>query len=240
MENRENDFGSEPMAGPEEGRIERMKERTRETLEHARDRLAAGAAGATEMGRTAMTGARDRATKVAEFVREAESNEELKGAVTERTEHSLDRAASALTRAAPSIGRGTERAAEKIGQAMHTISHPTGVILGTIAGTLGGWWRRAADRPMELPQAEDGAFQEHFSSLAAPPPGMTYEQARPGYELGYTASRNPSYQGREFDEVDPELRSGFGDQTEQYDSIREFTRYGYERGNSSGDGSPST
>lgn len=235
MHNSENKYIGEPLNDPEGGRVERMKERTRETIDRARDRLAAGAAGATEMGRTAVTGARDRATRVAEFVREAETDEELKGAVTQRTENSLDRAADALTRAAPTIGRGTEKVAEKLGQAMHAISHPTGVALGTIAGTLGGWWRKAADEQMDLPVLDDHACQEHFGTIAAPPPGMTYEQARPAYALGYTASRNPSYQGRGFEEIDSDLRNGFRERPEEYDSIREFTRYGYERGSASGD-----
>lgn len=237
MQNSEHNYIGEPLNDPEGGRVERMKERTRETIDRAKDRLAAGAAGATDMGRTAVTGARDRATRVAEFVRDAETDVELKGAVTQRTEHSLDRAADAITRAAPTIGRGTEKVAEKLGQAMHAISHPTAIVLGTIAGTLGGWWHKAADEQMDLPMTEDRACAEHFSTIAAPPPGMTYEQARPAYALGFTAARNPSYRGRAFEQIDPELRSGFRDQPDQYESIREFTRYGYERGSAAAEGS---
>jgi hypothetical protein len=231
MENRDNNYIGEPLNDPEAGRIDRVREKTRETVDRAKEKLAAGAAGATEMGRTAVSGVRDRATRAAEFVRDAETDVELKGAVTHRTESSLDRAGDAITRAAPTIGRGTEMAAEKLGHALHAISHPTGVLLGTIAGTLGGWWRKAADQQIDLPQSEDQACLEHFSTIAAPPPGMTYEQARPAYALGYVASRNPSFRGRDFDEVDRELRDGFArDQSSDYDSVREFTRYGYERG----------
>lgn len=235
MNSSEDRYIGEPINDPEGNRLDRVRAKTRETFDRAKDTLAAGATGATEIGRIAVTGARERAVRAAEFVREAETNEELKGAVTHRAEATLDRAGDAITRAAPTIGRTTEIAAEKIGQALHAMSHPTGVLLGAIAGTLGGWWRKAADEKIALPQSEDRAYQEHFSAIAAPPPGMTYEQARPGYELGYVASRNPSYQGRAFDEVDPELRQGFsGEQPDDYDSIREFTRYGYERGKENG------
>ena len=237
MNNSEDRHSGESVNDHEGNRLDRVREKTRETLDRAKDRLAAGATGAAEIGRSTVAGARERAVRAADFVREAESNEELKGAVTQRTESTLDRAGDAITRAAPTIGRSTELAAEKIGSALHAISHPTGMLLGTIAGTLGGWWRKAADERMALPQSEDRAYQEHFSAIAAPPPGMTYEEARPGYELGYVASQNPSYQDRGFDQVDPELRQGLSEEPPaDYDSIREFTRYGYERGRGEGEG----
>lgn len=184
MNSRENNYFGEPLNDPEGGILQRTKDRTRETIDRAKDRLSAGAVGATEIGRTAVTGARVRAVRAAEFVRDAETDVELKSAVTHRTERSLDRAGDALTRAAPAIGRGTEMAAEQLGRALHAISHPTGVVLGAIAGTLGGWWHRAAEDRIDRPQVEDRAHQEDFSAIAAPPPGMTYEQARPGYQLG--------------------------------------------------------
>lgn len=234
MDNSDKGYIGEPLNDPESGRLKRMKEKSRETVDRAKDKLAAGAAGATEMGRAAVTGARDRAVHAAEFVRDAETDLELKGTVTARTESSIDRAGDAITRAAPTIGRSTEKAAEKLGHALNAISHPTGMVLGTIAGTLGGWWRKAADQQVDLPQVEDEVCMEHFSAIAAPPPGMTYEQARPGYALGYAASRNPSYRGRDFDQIDPELRRGFGDgRLSEYEAIREFTRYGYQRGSGS-------
>lgn len=239
MENSERNYIGEPLNDPKvstnPGRLERVKEKTRESLERTKDSVAAGAAGAAEMGRHAVGGVRDRAGRAAEFVRDAEPNTELNNAVTERTEHSLDRAGDALTRAAPTIGRGTEMAAEKLGQALHALSHPTAVLLGRIAGTLGGWWRKAADERLDLPESEEQACREHFLTIAVMPPGMTYERARPAYALGYVASRNPSYRGRRFEELDAELRQGYdAGSGSDYESIREFTRYGYERGNSSG------
>jgi hypothetical protein len=87
-----------------------------------------------------------------------------------------------------------------------------------------------SDTKIDVPEEEERHFRSHFDTH---PPrdtsGMTYEHARTGYALGHTASRNPAYQGRRFDEVEPELRTGFGD-SGSYDSLRDFTRYGYERG----------
>lgn len=231
MENPDRNQIDEPMNDGEGGRIDRAREKTRETIDRAKDRLAAGAATATETGRNAASGAKQKASRAAEFVRDAETDTELKGNVTTRTERGLDRAGDALTRAAPTIGRGTEMAAAKVGQALHAISHPTAMILGTIAGTLGGWWRKAADERMDLPESEEQACRDHFSTIAAMPPGMTYERARPAYAIGYVASRNPAYRGRQFEELDAELRRGFGEgASTDYDSLRDFARFGYERG----------
>lgn len=234
MEPQERNQAGEPMNDQEPGRLNRMAEQTREAMGRAKEKVAAGAAGATEMSRTAVSGARDRAGRVVDFVREAESDAELKGAVSSRTEHSIDRASEALINAAPAIGRGSERAAEKVGQALHLISGPFGAILGAIAGTLGGWWKKAAQDPYELPETDEQACREHFATLAVVPSSMTYDRARSGYALGYVASRNPDYQGRPFEELEPELRRGFGDEhAEDYEALREFTRYGYGRGTGS-------
>lgn len=238
MENEDRRYIGEPRNDPgeaaETGRMERMRERTRDTLDKAKEGLAAGAATATEVGRNAVTGARDRASRAAEFVRDAEADVELERTVTRRTENSLERAGEALTRAAPTIGRGTERVAEKLGQALQAVSHPTGVALGSIAGTVGGWWRKAADEGQDMPESEDEVCRAHFMRIAAPPPGMTYDRARPAYAVGYLASRNPGYRGRPFDELELELREGFReDGTGSYDSVRDFARFGYERGSSS-------
>ena len=60
---------------------------------------------------------------------------------------------------------------------------------------------------------------------------MTYERALPGYTLGYVAAGNPGYRGRRFEEIEPDLRHGFTEEPgTDYDTLRDFTRYGYERG----------
>ena len=89
---------------------------------------------------------------------------------------------------------------------------------------------------MELPQQHDSACRDHFSRIASPPPGMTYDTARPAYTLGYVASRNPEFRGRRYEELEEELRQGFGNSRhEEFDSMREFTRFGYEQGSTGTD-----
>lgn len=230
------DSGMVEEGNEEEGRLGRIKHQAKDTMDRAREGLAAGAASAAERGQKVLGDVRERAGRTAQFVREAESDEQIRDTVTQRTETSLHRAGDALTRAAPSIGRGAEKVAEKLGQAIHAASHPTGIALGTVAGTLGGWWKKAADEGMELPQSYDSACRDHFDTIASPPPGMTYERARPAYTLGYAASRNPEYRGRRYEELEAELRQGFGNsRQEEFDSMREFTRFGYEQGSTGTD-----
>lgn len=210
----------DPVEDAERGRLGRATDRTREKLSQARDGLSAGASGVME-----------RAGAAVEFVREADTDQELKSTVRTRTERMLDGAGHRLVDSAPAIGRNAERAAEKVGQALSAISRPLAAILGTVAGTLGGWWAKAAENRWELSEADEEACRQHFASVTVVTPGMTYDRARTGYALGYVASRNPEYVGRRFDELEDDLRQGFGAEHEHsYDSLREFTRYGYERG----------
>jgi hypothetical protein len=229
-----------PQGGTEQGgirdRVAKVAEQAREKLDGAREKLegaregiAAGAASVAEVTRSVAHETRERAGKVVEIVRESEPDAELRATVSTRTESSLDRAGSALQGAAPTIGRATEKAAEKVGQAIRAVAHPLAVVLGTIAGTLGGWWKTASERRFEMPGAEEEACRLHFTSIAVLPAEMTYERARTGYSLGYLARQNPGYSGRGFEEIEPELRAGFIDRPDEYDSLRDFTRWAYER-----------
>ena len=108
-----------------------------------------------------------------------------------------------------------------------------GALVGVLAGALGGWWagRAMAGADHELPEEHEEACRVHFLSYTVRPAGMEYDDARPGYLLGYVASRNPDYQGRSYDEVERDLRTGFTDDyATRYDALRDYARYGYERG----------
>jgi hypothetical protein len=218
----------------EAGRLERAAERTREVLEKAKDGMAAGASGVAEFTRNVAGGTAERAGRVVEFVREAETDTELKGKVSHTTEEKLHQAGDKLDEVAPTIGRGAEAAARGVGRALHAVAHPLAVILGAIAGTVGGWWKKAAsdvDLGLGLPEAEEQECRTHFATLTLVPAGMTYDRARTGYALGYLAGRNPDYRGRQFEEIEPDLRQGFrGEDADEYDTLREFARFGYDRG----------
>lgn len=112
-------------------------------------------------------------------------------------------------------------------------------VLGGLALALGGWWAGSKlwDAVGEMNEEDEQDCVVFFEAHPARSTGLTYEQARTGYALGYLASRNPDYTGRGFDDVETHLRGGFtGSYGASYDSVRDFTRRGYERGTLRGTG----
>lgn len=106
-------------------------------------------------------------------------------------------------------------------------------IVGGLALAAGGWWagKQLQNALSDVGEEDENAYRTHYESFPARPDKVGYDRARTGYLLGHTAAHNPAYQGRAYDEVEPELRQGFtGDNAAQYDALRDFSRYGYERG----------
>lgn len=109
-------------------------------------------------------------------------------------------------------------------------------IVGTAAQMLGGWWARDdADRAARsFGDPEDRACREHFDTTPADTARVRdYRDARPLYQFGYTARRNPEYVAKPFDQVEAELeraweqagRERFG----AWDGVRDYVGFGYER-----------
>ena len=91
-------------------------------------------------------------------------------------------------------------------------------------------------------------FQQHFTQrqqqAGAQWGTRSWEEAEPNYQYGYMAARNDRYRGRQFEDVEPDLRSDherrFGGQTGQggqsgsgggsaWDRLREEVREGWQR-----------
>jgi hypothetical protein len=106
-------------------------------------------------------------------------------------------------------------------------------VLSGLALAAGGWWagRKLYDAISEMNEEDEKDSYTFYESHPARSTGLPYERARTGYTLGYAAARNPDYSGRSFEDVETHLRSGFtGPHASSYDSLRDFTRRGYERG----------
>jgi hypothetical protein len=109
-------------------------------------------------------------------------------------------------------------------------------VLGGIAVAAGGWWagNKLYDVWSQMGTEEDQDCRVYYEAHPARTT-VSYDQARTGYTLGYTAARNPDYTGRTFEDVEPHLRGGYtGSRAGSYDTLRDFTRRGYERGSSAG------
>ncbi|HUQ83992.1 MAG TPA: hypothetical protein VM076_22775 [Gemmatimonadaceae bacterium] len=128
------------------------------------------------------------------------------------------------------------------GAAIGSIGGPVGTLIGGLAGVIGGWWagRSIAEAAKDYGDADDSHYRTHYegSSRLA---DRSYDDVRPAYQLGHIASRNPDYQGRDFDTVESDLRRGWSDDVGarhgDWSSVRDYAREGYSRGSSSMSGS---
>jgi hypothetical protein len=201
-----------------------------EAARHTGEAMEAGASGTLERAQESLRDARRKAAHVADRIGDARPDLDLEERVDRGTENALHRAGDAIRGAAPGIGRGVETAVGAAGSAVSAVGGPLATVMGKIAGRVGGWWSSASDAVAEMGAEEERACRLHFESHTARPVGMTFDRARPGYVLGLAASRNPAYRDRPFEEIEPDLRHGFGaEPARDYDELRDFTRFGYER-----------
>lgn len=124
------------------------------------------------------------------------------------------------------------------GAAIGSVGGPVGTVIGGIAGALGGWWtgRAISEAAEALTEEDEAYYRSHYASSATRPADRTYDHARPAYHLGHIASRNPEYQGRSWEEVEPQLQRGWSDDISarhgSWESMRPYAREGYTRGTS--------
>lgn len=74
-------------------------------------------------------------------------------------------------------------------------------------------------------------YQQHYATVPATPAtgSSTYDEARSGYELGHRAAANPTYSGREFNEVEVDIRRDYGEDKEgRFERIRGFAAHAYD------------
>lgn len=113
------------------------------------------------------------------------------------------------------------------GAGIGSAAGPIGTIIGGIAGAAGGWW---AGEKVGRAAEDMGEHEDHYRShYRGTNSSLDYDDARVGYGVGHIAGRNPEYRGREFDEVEPQLRSGWNDPDREYDELRPYVREGFRR-----------
>ena len=132
----------------------------------------------------------------------------------------------------PGAGEQTGEAVGGIGGALAgagigSAAGPIGTIVGGIAGAAGGWWAgEKVGRAAEDMGKHETHYKDHYRTTES---RVDYEDARVGYGVGHIAGRNPDYRGRAFEEVEPQLRSGWRDTDHDYDTLRPYVREGYTR-----------
>jgi uncharacterized protein (TIGR02271 family) len=119
------------------------------------------------------------------------------------------------------------------GAAVGSLAGPIGTAIGALAGAAGGWWsgRAAVDAASSIDRTDDDYYRQRFTETSR---GGEYDTARPAFQLGHAAGLNPEYQGRSFDEVEPQLRGGWSDDVASsngnWDDVRGYARDAFERG----------
>jgi hypothetical protein len=102
-----------------------------------------------------------------------------------------------------------------------------GAAVGAVAGALGG--KAIADQIN--PKAEDEYWRKNYSTRSYVQSGSIYDDYAPAYRMGY--ERYSRYQGRSFDDVEPELRrdwdSARGASRLTWEQAKHATREAFER-----------
>src|SRR5215207_6661540 len=115
------------------------------------------------------------------------------------------------------------------GAAVGSLAGPVGTVIGAIAGAAGGWWsgKAAADAVSNIDATDDSYYRQRFSETG----GRNYDTARPAYHVGHVAGFNPDYEGRSFEEIEPDLRRGWSSAgTGDWNDVRDYARDAFEHG----------
>lgn len=114
------------------------------------------------------------------------------------------------------------------GAGIGSLAGPVGTIIGGLAGAVGGWWAgEKAGRALEDMDAHEEEYRRHHREVGRNE--VDWDEARIGYGIGHAAGRNPDYRDRSFDDIESDLRRGWRYQDRDYDAMRPYVRYGFER-----------
>jgi hypothetical protein len=118
------------------------------------------------------------------------------------------------------------------GLAIGAVAGPVGALLGGLAGVVGGWWA-GREVAHAITEDHDELFRSQYEQSPDRLADRTYEQVRPAYVVGHLAGLNPEYQGRSFEDVEGDLRSGWSDHVVahcgEWPVVRGYARTAFDR-----------
>ena len=118
------------------------------------------------------------------------------------------------------------------GASIGAIGGPVGAVIGAIAGALGGWWagKTAADAEADFMVNEE-RYRARYEMSENRLADRSYDEVRHAYLVGHAASLNPDYEGRPFEDVEPELSRGWSDDLQarygDWSTVRGHVREAY-------------
>jgi hypothetical protein len=119
------------------------------------------------------------------------------------------------------------------GRANDMALNAVGSLLSSAMQALGGWWSTpdAEQAARSFGEPEDRAFREHYESSRRGGTPQEYERARPAYQLGYVARRNPEYQSKPFDQVEAQVERAWEalgrERSGEWSEVRDQVSFGY-------------
>jgi hypothetical protein len=106
------------------------------------------------------------------------------------------------------------------------VGGPVGAVIGGVAGAVAGGAAGKGLAEAINPTVEDNYWRENFKTRSYYVEGDAYELYQPAYRYGWETY--PRYVGRNFDEVEPELRTGWdrvkGTSSLTWDRAKQATR----------------
>lgn len=117
------------------------------------------------------------------------------------------------------------------GAAIGAAGGPAGAVIGAaVGGIAGGLAGKAAAQALN-PKEEEDYWREHFRARPYAAEDADYSSYAPAYRYGWEATAQ--YQGRSFDDVEPELSRGWdearGESTIEWDRARNASRDAWDR-----------
>jgi hypothetical protein len=125
------------------------------------------------------------------------------------------------------------------GAAIGSAAGPIGTIIGGIAGAVGGWWagHAVSEATHKFTRDDDDYYREHFVNRSDRLADRGYDDVRPAYQLGHIASLNPDYRGMSFEQIEPDLQRGWGNDLRSrhgdWSTVRPYSKEAYSRNMSS-------
>lgn len=106
-----------------------------------------------------------------------------------------------------STGVGAAVTGAAAGAAGGAAAGPVGAVAGAVIGGVAGGYAGKAIGEQIDPTAEDAYWRENYRNRPYVDKGVEYDTYRPAYQYGWES--RSQYQGRSFDEIEPELQKNW-------------------------------
>jgi hypothetical protein len=126
------------------------------------------------------------------------------------------------------VGVGAAAGGAATGAALGTTLGPIGTVVGTLAGGVVGALAGKAIGEKVNPTEEDAYWEHSYKLRPYVPSGIAYHVYRPAYRYGWES--RGLHEGKRFEEVEHDLRSGWGATTDmEWDDARPAVRDAWDR-----------